>query len=251
MSEPAVLLAGVSYAYPDGTAALADVNLHIAPGEKVGIVGPNGAGKSTLLLHLNGILRPAAGEVRVAGLTLNKANLKEIRRRVGVVFQNPDDQLFCPTVFEDVAFGPRNMGLSEEEVRNRVTEALAAVNLSEFGDRSAHHLSFGQKKRVATATVISMRPAIWAFDEPSANLDPKTHRMLVELIDSLEETVLIVTQDLIFAAETCARLVVLANGRVVMDGETTELLTRTDELRKYDLEFGYACRFCDKIRQTK
>lgn len=251
MSEPAVLFTGVSYAYPDGTTALADLHLSIAPGEKVGVVGANGAGKSTLLLHLNGILSPGEGEVRVAGLTLNKANLKQLRRKVGVVFQNPDDQLFCPTVFEDVAFGPRNMGLTEVEVRRRVAEALAAVNLAGFEERSAHHLSFGQKKRVATATVISMRPEIWAFDEPSANLDPKTHGLLVEFINSLEQTTLIVTQDLIFAAETCARLVVLANGRVVMDGATEKVLSQTDELKRYDLEFGYACRVCEKFRKIE
>ena len=244
---PAVAIRGLRYAYPDGVLALAGVDLRIEPGEKVGIIGANGAGKSTLLLHLNGILFAQKGEVAVFGTTVRKASLREIRRRVGVVFQNPDDQLFCPTVAEDVAFGPRNMGLPEEEVRRRVGDALAVVGMQGFEERSAHHLSFGQRKRVATATVISMRPEIWAFDEPSANLDPATQRVLESFIQARAETVLVVTQDLFFAAETCSRLVVLDGGRVAADGPTESILAQDDLLRAHGLEFRHLCRICGKI----
>jgi len=248
MTDLAVDIRGLRYSYPDGTLALAGVDLLIDAGEKVGIVGPNGAGKSTLLLQLNGILTPESGEVRILGTPVVKANFKEIRRRVGVVFQNPDDQLFSPTVFDDVAFGPRNMGLSDSEVQGRVDEALAAVNLQGFEERSAHHLSFGQKKRVATATVISMRPEIWAFDEPSANLDSGTQRMLADFINALDRTAILVTQDLYFAAETCDRLVVLVEGRVEMDGPADEILSQADRLADFNLEFGHYCKICEKYR---
>ncbi|NLH50847.1 MAG: ABC transporter ATP-binding protein [Myxococcales bacterium] len=246
---PAIEIRDLHYTYPDGTAALAGVSLTLEPGEKVGIVGPNGAGKSTLLLQLNGLLTPQAGEVRIFGTPVVRANLKEVRRRVGIVFQNPDDQLFCPTVLEDVAFGPRAMGLPAAEVQARVDEALAAVNLASLGERSAHHLSFGQRKRIATATVISMRPDIWVFDEPSANLDPKTQLMLARFIGGLRQTVVVVTQDLYFAAETCDRLVVLAEGRVKLDGPTGEILGQPARLEEYDLEFGRQCRICEKSKE--
>ncbi|MCF6278373.1 MAG: energy-coupling factor ABC transporter ATP-binding protein [Anaerolineales bacterium] len=165
----------LTFSYPDGFIALSDINLTLSAGEKVALVGPNGAGKSTLMLHLNGILT-GAGALRVGGLPLNKQNLPLVRAAVGLVFQNPDDQLFSPTVFEDVAFGPLHMGLPEEEVRARVDEALAQVGMSGFGERLSHHLSMGQKKRISIATVLSMRPQLLVLDEPSAGLDPRARR---------------------------------------------------------------------------
>ena len=244
---PAIEIRDLEYAYPDGVRALAGIDLRVEAGEKGGIIGANGAGKSTLLLHLNGILAPERGSGAIFGEPVRKANLRAVRRRVGVVFQNPDDQLFCPTVAEDVAFGPRNMGLPEDEVGRRVADALGVVGMCGFEERSAHHLSFGQRKRVATATVISMRPEIWAFDEPSANLDPATQRVLEAFIQARAETVLVVTQDLLFAAETCARLVILDGGRVVADGPAESILGRDDLLRKHGLEFRHLCRICRRI----
>lgn len=248
MTHPALKLTGVRYAYPDGAVALDDVSFEIAPGEKVAIVGPNGAGKSTLLLLLNGVLRAARGRVEVAGLAVEKKTLREVRRKIGVVFQNPDDQLFCPTVFEDVAFGPRNLDLPEDEVARRVAAALELVGMSDFGPRSAHHLSFGQKKRVALATVLSMRPAIWAFDEPSANLDPASQRAIEEFIAACADTVLVVTQDLAFAAETCDRLLVLFDGHLVRDASLAAILAESEEMKRYHLDFDRHCRVCAKIR---
>jgi len=169
---------------------------------------------------------------------------------VGLVFQNPDDQLFCPTVADEVAFGPRNMGVTDPELKARIEQALQAVDMAGFDERSAHHLSFGQRKRVATATVISMQPEIWAFDEPSANVDFKTNRMLSEFIDSLDRTVIIVTQDLYFAAETCDRLVIVQSGAVRADGSTRYILEQPELLQKHDLGFGHHCKICEKFRTT-
>jgi cobalt/nickel transport system ATP-binding protein len=238
--RPAVEIKDLHYAYPDGTQALRGLNLTIEEGESVGIVGPNGAGKSTLLLHLNGILR-GQGEVKIFGLPVVKKNLQEIRRRVGLVFQDPDDQLFSPTVFDDVAFGPINMGLTREEVEREVHRALAAVGMEEMERRSAHHLSFGQQKRVSIATVLSMRPDLLALDEPSSNLDPRARRELAELLQGLRITKLVVTHDLPFVFEICERVVVLSEGRVVADGEAFSVFTDEELLAKYGLElpFGF------------
>jgi cobalt/nickel transport system ATP-binding protein len=251
MTAPALRLTDVGYVYPDGAVALSDISFAVAPGEKVGIVGPNGAGKSTLLLLLNGVLLPQHGRVEVDGVAVGKKTLRRVRRTIGVVFQNPDDQLFCPTVFEDVAFGPRNMDVPEAEVAERVAAALDLVGMGDFGQRSAHHLSFGQKKRVALATVLSMRPAIWAFDEPSANLDPHSQQAIETFIAGCPDTVVVVTQDLAFAAETCDRLIVLFEGRVVRDAPLAEIVAAAEEMKRYHLDFERHCRACASIRRVQ
>jgi cobalt/nickel transport system ATP-binding protein len=236
--RPALEIKGLTFAYPDGTPALNGVDLTVEEGESVGIVGPNGAGKSTLLLHFNGILR-GQGEVKVFGLPVTRENLKEIRRRVGLVFQDPDDQLFSPTVFDDVAFGPVNMGLSPEEVRREVGRALGMVGLKGLEKRAAHHLSFGQQKRVSIATVLSMRPDILVLDEPSSNLDPRARRELAELLQGLRVTKVVVTHDLPFVFEICERVVILDEGRVAADGDVFTLFSDEELLARHGLELPY------------
>jgi cobalt/nickel transport system ATP-binding protein len=235
---------GLHYAYPDGTVALDGVDLAVGRGERVALLGPNGAGKTTLVLHLNGILHGGGGVVEVGGLTVDprdRAGLAEIRRRVGIVFQDPDDQLFMPTVAEDVGFGPANLGLRGADLTERVDEALAAVKMDGFRDRAPHHLSFGQRRRVAVATVLAMRPEILVLDEPSSNLDPASRRELSEILRSLPVTVLMVTHDLPYALELCDRAVILADGRIVADGRTGPLLADDDLLGRHRLElpFGF------------
>lgn len=237
----AVAISDLSFSYPDGTPALRGVDLVIPSGQAVAVIGPNGAGKSTLLLHLNGILR-GEGSIRIFGLPIADDTLREIRRRVGVVFQDPDDQLFLTTVYEDVAFGPNNMGLPPAEVAERTHAALAAVGLEELGDRAAHHLSFGQKKRVATATVLSMQPDVLVLDEPSSNLDPRARRHLVEILATLPVTKVIVTHDLPYAYQTCERAVILSDGRVVADGDIGDILRDAELLAAYELELPYGFR---------
>jgi cobalt/nickel transport system ATP-binding protein len=240
-APPSLLVDDLAFAYPDGHQALFGVDLRIDKGERVALLGPNGAGKTTLVLHLNGILRGGRGRVEVAGLPVEKPNLTEIRRRVGVVFQDPDDQLFMPTVGEDVAFGPRNLGLPEPEVAARVAEALDKVGMSGFADRPPHHLSFGQRRRVAVATVLSMHPEILVLDEPSSNLDPAGRRELAEVLEALPVTLFMVTHDLPYALQLCPRSVVLDRGQVVADGTTAELLADADLLARHRLElpFGF------------
>jgi cobalt/nickel transport system ATP-binding protein len=234
MSVPVLDLRGVAYAYPGGHQALFGVDLHVHPGERVALLGPNGAGKTTLVLHLNGILTPGAGSVTVSGLPVTDANLLEVRRRVGIVFQDPDDQLFMPTVREDVAFGPLNLKLGD--IERRVTEALQAVRMIEQIERAPHQLSLGQKRRVAIATVLAMDPRVLVLDEPSANLDPRTRRELMELLAELDRTLLIVTHDLPLAGRLCERAVILSAGRIVADGPCLELLADTALLAAHDLE---------------
>ncbi|MBP6786169.1 MAG: ABC transporter ATP-binding protein [Candidatus Promineofilum sp.] len=235
---PVVEIANLSYAYPDGRAALFDVSLTIQPGEKVALVGPNGAGKSTLMLHLNGILGKDA-PVRIGGLSQSRENLPLIRARVGLVFQNPDDQLFSPTVFEDVAFGPLHLGLPEDEVRRRAAVALEQVGLAGFEDRLSHHLSIGQKKRVALATVLSMDPEILVLDEPTAGLDPRGRRRLIDLLRALPRTLLVSTHDMALVAELFPRAVIMDEGRIVADGATAKLLADSRLLEAHGLESPY------------
>jgi cobalt/nickel transport system ATP-binding protein len=241
MSSPVLDVRGLAHAYPDGHQALFGVDLHVHQGERVALLGPNGAGKTTLVLHLNGILTAGAGSVAVSGLPVSKANLQEIRRRVGVVFQDPDDQLFMASVREDVAFGPANLGLRGAALDARVTDALEKVGMAEYADRPPHHLSFGQRRRVAVATVLAMEPEILVLDEPSSNLDPASRRELADILRSLDVTVLMVTHDLPYALELCPRAVVLHDGQVVADGATYDLLTDAELMRRHRLElpFGF------------
>ena len=241
MSTPVLEVRGLAYAYPDGHQALFGVDLHVHAGERVALLGPNGAGKTTLVLHLNGILTAGAGSVTVSGLPVAKEHLLEIRRRVGIVFQDPDDQLFLGTVRQDVAFGPANLGLRGTALERRVMESLDRVGMADFADRPPHHLSFGQRRRVAVATVLAMEPEILVLDEPSSNLDPASRRELADILRSLDVTVLMVTHDLPYAFELCPRSVVLSDGTVVADGATYDVLTDAELMRTHRLElpFGF------------
>ncbi|GGO90361.1 putative ABC transporter ATP-binding protein [Nocardioides phosphati] len=241
MSTPVLDVRGLAFAYPDGHQALFGVDLHVHQGERVALLGPNGAGKTTLVHHLNGILTGGAGSVAVSGLPVEKKNLKEIRRRVGVVFQDPDDQLFMPTVREDVAFGPRNLGLRRAELDGVVMAALDRVGMAAYVDRPPHHLSFGQRRRVAVATVLAMNPSILVLDEPSSNLDPASRRELAEILVSLDITLLMVTHDLPYALQLCERSIVLSDGVVAADGPTYDVLTDEALMRAHRLElpFGF------------
>ena len=224
MSTPVIEILGLDFAYPDGTKALKDIDLHIHRGERVALLGPNGAGKTTLILHMNGIHRAQTGTVTVSGLPVTAPNLLEIRRRVGVVFQDPDDQLFMPTVREDVEFGPRNLGLTGAELEHRVAAAMASLEVADLADRAPNHLSFGQKRRVSMAGVMAMEPEILVLDEPTSNLDPASRQDLTQALLGLDVTQLIVTHDLLYALEVCPRSVIIDAGRIVADGPTTELL---------------------------
>ena len=242
MSTPVLDVRGLAYSWPDGQPALRGVDLHVHPGERVALLGPNGAGKTTLVLHLNGILTPSAGTVHVSGLPVERRTLRDVRRRVGIVFQDPDDQLFMPTVREDVAFGPANLGLRGAALDQRVAEALDAVGMGAFPDRLPHHLSFGQRRRIAVATVLAMRPEILVLDEPTSNLDPAARRELAEVVAGLDVTVLMVTHDLPYALQLCERSAILSGGVVVADGPTRDILADTALLAAHRLElpFGFA-----------
>ncbi|KRF36601.1 energy-coupling factor ABC transporter ATP-binding protein [Nocardioides sp. Soil805] len=239
MSTPVLDVRGLAYAYPDGHQALFGVDLHVHEGERVALLGPNGAGKTTLVLHLNGILAAGAGSVTVSGLPVGKQHLGEIRRRVGIVFQDPDDQLFLGSVRQDVAFGPANLGVKGAALDARVMDALDRVGMADFVDRPPHHLSFGQRRRVAVATVLAMEPEILVLDEPSSNLDPASRRELADILRSLDVTVLMVTHDLPYALELCPRSVVLSDGVVVADGRTLDVLTDDALMRSHRLELPW------------
>jgi cobalt/nickel transport system ATP-binding protein len=223
------------FSYHDGHSALRGVSFSMCPGDKVALVGPNGAGKSTLMLHLNGILT-GRGDVTVGDKRISRDNLPAIRAMVGLVFQNPDDQLFSPTVFEDVAFGPLHMGLAKEEVEKRVTAALEAVRMSAYRDRLSHHLSVGEKKRIAIATVLSMDPQILVLDEPSAGLDPRARRTLINLLRELPITMLVSTHDMKLVEELFPRTIVMDEGLIVADGKTKEILADEKLLNEHGLE---------------
>ncbi len=237
----ALVVDDLSFAYPNGQHVLDRFALTVETGERVALLGPNGAGKTTFALHINGVLELQNGSITVNQMTLTEDNLTEIRRRVGMVFQNADDQLFMPSVREDVAFGPANLKLSRDEQDQRVTEALAAVDASELADRTPHHLSGGEKRRVAIATVLAMRPDLLVLDEPTSGLDPAGRRELTNLLVSLDLTQLIITHDLPLALELCPRAVIISGGTVVADGATTDLLADTELLHRHRLElpFGF------------
>jgi cobalt/nickel transport system ATP-binding protein len=235
-TAPAIAIEHLHFRYPDGFEALRGIDLRIERGEKVALVGPNGAGKSTLMLHLNGILLPEHGAVSVGGLKVEQSSLKRVRAEVGFVFQDPDDQLFSPTVREDVAFGPLHMGVPAAEIHERVERALAAVGMSGFERRLPHHLSLGQRKRVALATVLSMDPAVLVFDEPSAGLDPRGRRELIRLLRDLPQTMLVSTHDMRLVAEVFARTIVMDEGLVVADGPTERVLGDDALLEAHGLE---------------
>jgi cobalt/nickel transport system ATP-binding protein len=225
----------LSYRYPDGHPALSNITIRIMPGEKVALIGPNGAGKSTFLLHLNGILR-GGGEIKVMGMDLTQTNLTAIRSHVGLVFQNPDDQLFSPTVFEDVAYGPIYQGLETDSVNARVDQALGEVQMQTYRERVPHHLSLGEKKRIALATVLAMEPEILALDEPSSGLDPLARSNLINLMRDLHQTLVIATHDLLLVRDLLQRTIILDAGQVVFDGKTEDALQDKALLTKHGLD---------------
>jgi len=251
LPPPSLEVRRLAYAYPDGHQALFGVDLTVPRGERVALLGPNGAGKTTLVLHLNGVLAAGAGTVSVAGLPVGKEHMAEIRRRVGIVFQDPDDQLFMPTVREDVAFGPAAAGLRGADLDARVTEALTQVGMAGFADRPPHHLSFGQRRRVAVATVLAMRPEILVLDEPSSNLDPASRRELADILRDLDVTVLMVTHDLPYALELCPRSLVMNEGTIVADGPTAEILADEPLMaaNRLELPFGFFPALADAERR--
>ncbi len=244
MSHHIVEVKQLSHVYPDGTEALRDVSFRIHHGESVAIIGANGAGKSTLLLHLIGYLNATAGSIRVGDHLLNKDTLSEVRRSVGMVFQDPDDQLFMPTVFDDVAFGPLNQGLNVEDVERRVVEALERVGALDLRDKPPYHLSGGEKKRAAIATVLSMVPDILVLDEPTSGLDPRARRQLMALLRAFHHTRIITTHDLDMVLELCPRTIVLNEGRVMADGPTLDVFRDEAMLAACHLEKPFAMQSC-------
>jgi cobalt/nickel transport system ATP-binding protein len=233
-----IVIDQLSFAYPDGRVALRNVSMHLQRGETAGLIGPNGAGKSTLLLHLNGLLGlpRQAGQISIGGLPIDQARLPEIRRRVGLVFQDPDDQLFSATVEEDVAFGPRQLGLPQSEIDARVGQALASVQLGGFESRVPHHLSLGEKKRVCLAGVLACQPEVLVFDEPTANFDPRGRREFIQLCHSLPATKLIASHDLEMILSLCDRVFVLDGGQLVASGETRQILGNEPLMLSHGLE---------------
>lgn len=248
MHHNPIFIKNLSYNYPDGTQALKNINLSIKANERVALIGANGSGKSTLQLHLNGIILPQEGEIIIGDLSVVPENLRAIRNFVGLVFQNPDNQLFMPTVWEDVAFGPMNLGLRDKELIERVCQAMVAVNIDpdHYGQRSTENLSGGEKKRIAIAGVLAMQPQVLVFDEPSAQLDPRSRRQLIELLQSLQLTQLIATHDLDMALELCDRTIILSQGQIVFDGNTEQAMSDPEFLVMHALEspLSYSRPYC-------
>jgi cobalt/nickel transport system ATP-binding protein len=242
MTKYAVQITRLAYTYPDGTRALEGIDFDVRAGERVALVGPSGAGKSTLLLHLNGVLR-GTGTVRIMGQSMAEGDLRQIRRQVGLVFQDPNDQLFCPTVFEDIAFGPLNLETPGDEIPKRAAKALRDVGLDQaMRNRSSHHLSLGERKRVALASVLVMEPAILALDEPTSNLDPRNRRHLIELMGALPVTLILGTHDLEMVLALCERTVLLDYGKIWADGGTETLLSDAQLMEAHGLEVPLSLR---------
>lgn len=233
--EEIIKISNLNFTYPDGKQVLNDINLNIYENESVGIIGPNGAGKTTLLLHLLGILR-GEGEINVLGMSMNDGNLKKIRNKISLVFQDPNDQLFTPTVFDDVAFGPLNLGISKDIIEQKVKESLNKVGMSGFEERFPHHLSFGEKKRISIATVLAMEVEILLLDEPSSNLDPKARRQLINLLNNLKITKIIAANDLKLASEVCKRVILLDEGKIVAGGNTKDILNNKSLMERYGFD---------------
>ena len=241
-------VSNLTYEYPDGFKALNEISFGLGRGDSLGILGPNGAGKTTLILHLNGILGELDGSIKLNNLEFTENNLAEIRKTVGVVFQDPDDQLFMPTVLEDVMFGPKNFGFSEVIAKENAEEALNMVGMNDYQEKAPHHMSFGQKRKVAIASVLASKPQLLVLDEPSSNLDPSSRRELIDILLSLDISIVLVTHDLPMALEICPRSIVVNNGKITEDGKTKELLTNNKIMKENRLElpFGFALHHLDE-----
>jgi cobalt transport protein ATP-binding subunit len=240
-TPPAIAVRDLTFRYPDGFEALRGLSLDVDPGERLAVLGPNGAGKTTFALHLNGLNEPASGTVAISGVPVVEEHYADVRRRVGLVFQDPDDQLFLGSVHDDVAFGPANLGLRGDDLDVRVHAALDAVGMAPAADKAPHHLSGGERRRVAIATVLAMEPDLLVLDEPTSHLDPMAQRELTDLLLGLEVTQVAITHDLPFALELCPRSVILDAGQVVADGATVDLLADRDLLARHRLvlPFGF------------
>ena len=238
MGKRIIQIKELSYSYPDGNMALENINLHVLEGESLGVIGPNGAGKTTLLLHFNGLLDGSSGKskIKILNLEINNKNIAEIRKAVGFVFQDPEDQLFMPTVYEDVSFGPSNLGWDKDTIKKQAQQALDEVGLSDKASLLSHHLSLGEKKRVSVATVLSMKPDILVLDEPSANLDPAARGQLIDVLKGLSVTKIIAGHDLELILELCTRIVVLDKGKIVAEGDTREILSDPLLMKQHNLE---------------
>jgi cobalt/nickel transport system ATP-binding protein len=243
----AVDISDLSYVYPGGRHVLDGISLRVEPGERFGIIGPSGAGKTTLLLHLNGILRPTSGRITIGGRDVLPPELPLIRRWVGLVFQDPDDQLFTPTVAEDVAFGPRNMGLPEADVTRRVEDALAALDMAGTGSRSSHELSYGERRRVAIATVLAMSPRVVALDEPFSNLNPALVERLITIVRALPATALVISQAILPILVACDRLAILHQGRIRAVGTTADIAADRALLAECGLDFTFYFEACRRL----
>ncbi|MDC3277213.1 energy-coupling factor ABC transporter ATP-binding protein [Acidimicrobiia bacterium] len=241
-------ITNLTYEYPDGYKALNEISFNLEEGDSLGILGPNGAGKTTLILHLNGILGEMDGSIKLNNLEFVEDNLAEIRKTVGVVFQDPDDQLFMPTVLEDVMFGPKNFGFSEEASRKNAEEALKMVGMNDYQEKAPHHLSFGQKRKVAIASVLASKPQLLVLDEPSSNLDPSSRRELIDILLSLEISIVLVTHDLPMALEICPKSIVVNSGLITENGKTKDLLTNNKVMKENRLElpYGFALHHLDE-----
>jgi len=241
-------ISNLTYEYPDGYKALNEISFDLEEGDSLGILGPNGAGKTTLILHLNGILGELDGSIKLNNVEFVEDNLAEIRKTVGVVFQDPDDQLFMPTVLEDVMFGPKNFGFSEEASRENAEEALKMVGMNDYQEKAPHHLSFGQKRKVAIASVLASKPQLLVLDEPSSNLDPSSRRELIDILLSLEISIVLVTHDLPMALEICPESIVVNSGLITENGKTIDLLTNNKVMRENRLElpYGFALHHLDE-----
>ncbi|KAB2889669.1 MAG: ABC transporter ATP-binding protein [Desulfobulbaceae bacterium] len=244
MSHHIVEVQDLKHTYPDNTAAVRGISFRIHHGESVAVVGANGAGKSTLLLHLNGYLTPQSGTVRIGDFPLTRETVKDIRRTVGMIFQDPDDQLFMPTVYEDVAFGPLNLGLPAEEVEQRVQQALSRTGVEHLSERPPYKLSGGEKRAVAIATVLAMSPDILVMDEPTSNLDPRSRRSLIELLAGFHHTKIIATHDLDMVMDLCERTIVIHEGRITADGPTAAIFSDDQLLRRSHLEQPLRMQVC-------
>ena len=248
MNQEYLNIDNLSYEYPDGFKALENINLSLSKGERLAVLGPNGAGKTTLILHLNGILGDLKGQITLNNKDFSEENISKIRKSVGLVFQDPDDQLFMPTVLEDVMFGPKNFGFSDELVKKNSINALEQVKMLQFKDKPPHHLSFGQKRKVAIASVLASKPELLVLDEPSSNLDPASRRELVEILKNLDISLILVTHDIPMALEICKRSIILNGGKITTDDETYMILKdrNTMEENRLELPFGFALHHLDE-----
>ena len=242
MNQEYLSVNNLSFEYPDGFKALENINLSLSKGERLSVLGPNGAGKTTLILHLNGILGDLNGQITLNNNSFSEENISKIRKSVGLVFQDPDDQLFMPTVLEDVMFGPKNFGFSDELVKKNSMKALEQVKMLQFQDKPPHHLSFGQKRKVAIASVLASDPELLVLDEPSSNLDPASRRELIDILKNLDVSIILVTHDLPMALEICNRSVILNNGKITANDETYKILKNEKVMadNRLELPFGFA-----------